>query len=227
MPKKVEWHDDWLSENYLNYESYTALRDAYNERFDETLSLSAVKNHMRLKLGIHKPRVNNRHYTEEQIEWLTEMLPKYGRNETCRMFNERFNETRTVRSMKSFTMMYGVKVEESVWKRHVTENVNKNRLKSIGTIRIDHGRPVIKLENGKWNYLNRTVYESEYGTLPKGYCVVHLDNDPTNCSAENLKAVPHKIMSMMAGGEMYSENPLITRTAITWCILADLLKDTM
>lgn len=220
MPRKVDWHDDWLLANYLNYESYSALVDAYNKKFSEHLSLAGMKNHMRLKLGVHKPRVNNRHYTDEQIEWLKENLPKYGRNDTCRMFNEKFNESRTVRAMKSFTAEYGVKVDEDVWKRHVTENVNKNKLKDVGTIRIDHGRKVVKLPNGKWDYQNRVTYEKHYGKIPKGHCIVHLDSNPLNCDIDNLIALPRTIVSMLAGSGMNSTEPMITMTAITWCRLA-------
>lgn len=224
MPRKVSWQDDWLSANYLHYESYTALTDAYNERFNESLSLAAVKNHMRLKLGIHKPRENCRHYTDEQIVWLTKNLPKYGRSETCRMFNERFNESRTVRAMKSFTTEYGVKVDESVWKKHVTENVNKNKLKDIGTVRIDHGRKMVKMSDGKWGYQNRVIYEARHGKIPKGYCIVHLDSDPLNCEAENLVCVPRAILSTLIGADLKSEHPSITKTALTWAELCNALK---
>lgn len=225
MPSRsVRWHDDWIRQNYLSYPSYEAMVRDYNRIFDDHVTKAGMNNHCRLKLGLKKPRMNCRHYTDEQIEWLKENLPKFGRNETCRMFNERFNESRTVRAMKSFTMMYGVKVNEEVWKAHVTYNVNKDKLKDVGTERIDHGRAVVKCEDGKWRYKNRIVYEQQNGRIPKGHCVVHLDNDPLNCKADNLMAVPHRIMSMMAGGDMYSEHPLITKTAIQWCVLADLLK---
>ena len=223
MGRWVKWHDDWIRQNYLSYPSYQAMADGYNEAFNENISLSTIKNHCCIKLGLKKPRVNNRHYTEEQIEWLKVNLPKYGRNETCRMFNERFNECRTVRAMKTFTAMYGVKVNEDVWKKHVTENVNKDKLKNLPSCGL--GGPNAQAPDGKWQYQNRVVYENEIGQIPKGHCVVHLDSNPLNCNASNLMAIPHKITSMMAGGNMYSEHPQITKTAITWCILADLLKD--
>lgn len=225
MPSRsVKWHDDWIRQNYLSYPSYQAMVEDYNRIFDDHVTKAGMNNHCRLKLGISKPRENCKHYTEEQVEWLKENLPKYGRNETCRMFNERFNETRSVRSMKSFTVMYGAKVDDAVWKRNLSHNLNKDRLREVGTERIDHNRVMVKCEDGKWRLKNRVVYEQQYGELPKGYCVMHLDSNPLNCEASNLIAVPHKIMSMMAGGNKCSTEPIITKTAIRWCELADLLK---
>lgn len=224
MPARhVDWHDDWIIANYLNYESYKDMVADYNKLFNDHVTRAGLKNHSLYKLGLHKPRVNNRHYTEEQIEWLTENLPKYGRKETCRMFNERFNESRSVRSMKSFTAMYGVKVDEQVWKGFATKNVNKNKLKEIGTERIDHGRPVVKVGGCDWRYKNRLVYEEAHGKIPKGCAVIHLDNDPLNCDISNLKAVPKDRLGALIAADMKSEIPQITEAGLLWLELGELL----
>lgn len=45
--------------------------------------------------------------------------------------------------------------------------------------------------------LHRLVYEEHYGSIPKGFCIHHLDNDKTNCNPENLmllsKSNHHKL----------------------------------
>lgn len=224
MPARhVDWHDDWIIANYLNYESYVAMVADYNKLFNDHVTKAGMNNHCRYKLGLHKPRQNCRHYTEEQIEWLTENLPKYGRNETCRMFNERFNENRSVRSMKSFTAMYGIKVDEQVWKSHVIENLNKDKIKAVGTERIDHGRPVMKVGGSDWRYKNRLVYEEAHGNIPKGYAVMHLDNDPMNCDISNLRAVPKARLGALIAADMKSEIPQITEAGLLWLELGELL----
>lgn len=225
MARKVEWHDDWLSANCMTYESYKKLTDDYNELFDEHLSKSAIKNHCHYKLGMEKPRQNIRHYTEEQREWLAENLPKYGRKEACRMFNEKFGETRTVRAMKSFASNYGTHVNEDVWKRMATENVNKNKLREVGSIRIDHGRPMVKVGGeARWQFLNRVTYEKEHGKIPQGYCIMHLDNNPMNCDIDNLVAVERSVLMTMTGANLKSEFPEVTKVAITWCRLKQALE---
>lgn len=224
MPRHVDWHDDWIIDNYLHYESYEKMVADYNKLFNDHVTKPGMNNHCRLKLGINKPRVNNRHYTQEQIEWLTENLPKLGRKDACIAFNERFNETRTVRAMKSFTMMYGVKVNEDVWKRHVAWNANHDKIKPIGTERIDHGRPVIKVGGCDWRYKNRLVYEAEYGEIPDGYCVVHLDNDPLNCDIGNLRLVKRDMLSAIIAADWKSDIPRITESAILWMELNELIR---
>lgn len=224
MPARhVDWHDDWIIANYLNYESYNDMVADYNILFNDHVTKAGMNNHCRYKLKLHKPRQNCRHYTDEQRAWLTENLPKYGRNETCRMFNERFNESRSVRSMKSFTAMYGVKVDEQVWKKHVVENANKNKLKEIGTERIDHGRPVVKVGGSDWRYKNRLVYEEAHGKIPKGCAIIHLDNDPLNCDIDNLKAVPKDRLGALIAADMKSEIPQITEAGLLWLELGELL----
>lgn len=223
MPRHVDWHDDWIIENYLHYESYEKMVTDYNRLFNDHVTKPGLSNHCRLKLGIHKPRVNNRHYTQEQIEWLTEHLPKLGRKETCRLFNETFNETRTVRAMKSFTNMYGVKVNEDVWKAHVAWNLNHDKIKPIGTERIDHGYPMIKVGNCDWRQKNRLVYEAEHGAIPKGYCVVHLDNNPLNCDINNLRIVRRDLLSAIIVADWKSDIPQITESSILWMELNELL----
>lgn len=209
----------------MTYESYQKLADDYNKLFGENITCQGIGNHCRYKLGLAKPRQKARHYTEEQIEWLKENLPKHGRKETCRMFNERFNETRTVRAMKTFSNYYGICIDREVWLQHVTENVNKNKLKQVGATHIHNGRPKIKVAMGeRWQYLNRVVYEQEHGAIPKDYCIVHLDNNPMNCDIDNLVAVPRSVLMTMTGANMKSEDPRITKVAITWCELKQALE---
>ena len=197
MPKRIQWHDEWLLENCMEYDSYQKLTEDYNKLFGESVTHHGLANHCRYKLSLAKPRKHNRHYTEEQIEWLKENLPKHGRKEACRLFNERFGENRTVRAMKTFSNYYGILIDREVWLQHVTENVNKNKLKQVGATHIH---------------------------IPKDYCIVHLDNNPMNCDLDNLVAVPRSILMTMVGGDMKSECPQITQSAILWCELKQALE---
>ena len=225
MSKRIQWHDEWLLKNCMEYGSYQKLTEDYNKLFGENVTHHGLANHCRYKLSLAKPRKHNRHYTEEQIEWLKENLPKHGRKEACRLFNERFGENRTVRAMKTFSNYYGILIDREVWLQHVTENVNKNKLKQVGATHIHNGRPKIKVAMGeRWQYLNRVVYEEAHGKIPKDYCIVHLDNNPMNCDLDNLVAVPRSILMTMVGGDMKSECPQITQSAILWCELKQALE---
>jgi hypothetical protein len=67
-----------------------------------------------------------------------------------------------------------------------------NRRDPIGTISV-HGRKGyppykrIKIGERKWMSYSRYVWEQANGPAPKGYRVVHLDNDQMNCDLSNLQ----------------------------------------
>ena len=226
--RAVDWNDKWIAENYLRYPSYKEMRVAYNEKFGTNVSIAAIKNHTHYKLGIEKPRENCRHYTEEQIEFLKENYPIYGCRKTLKMFNERFNETRTWSSMKNFGQQYGIQVKEDIATKNKLEKVraegSKRALRKKGDIREECGRLVMKMEDGRWEQIGRAMYKLNGKEVPKGYAVIHLDGNVNNYEIDNLLAVPPKYMGLLQKYGMRSTNAEITKTGVKWCELYDVLK---
>ena len=223
----MDWNDQWIADNYLRYPSYKELRNAYNEEFDTNVSVAGIKNHSRYKLGIKKPRETHRHYTAEQIEFLKENYPKYGCRKTLAMFNTKFNETRTYSSMKNFGANYGFLVDKSVATtnklRSVRAKGSKRALRETGDIRKESGRLVMKMSDGTWEQVGRAIWKQNYGEIPKGYSVIHLDGNVENYDISNLAAVPIKYVGLLQKYDMRSENAEITKTGVLWCQLYDAL----
>lgn len=219
----VQWNDDWIKENYDTYKSYSSLRDAYNQMFNVTVSLSAIKNHTHYKLGLIKTRQNCRHYTEEQIQWLKDHYAKLGCNETLRLFNLTFHENRTFHSMKNFGHEYGIQVESCVHTQNrlkygARREGSKRALRPIGATRTDCGRVVVKTEHG-WKASGKATWEQANGKVPNGYCITHLDGNTKNYDIKNLALVPIQYLGLLQQHDLRSEIPEITKIGIRWCDL--------
>lgn len=224
---RVQYHDEWIVENYLNYPSYGALADAHNQLFGTQMVACSMKNHCRVKLGIRKAE-RHRPFTHTQIEWLIENYPKLGVRKAHEMFNKHFNENRTLSSVRQFGTQHGICVDKNI----ATENKliygarrkgSKRALREIGSVRYADGRPVIKTKNG-WEIAARVIWEKHNGKIPKDYVIIHLDNNTNNYAIENLACVPLRHLTILLGNDMKSPNKDITKTALKWCELRDLIE---
>ena len=221
--KHIAWEDDWIFKHIASSGSYKELTHLYNETFHTNVSLSAIKNHCRFMLGIQKPRKNNRHYTNEQIQFLRENYEQMSNRELLVLFNEKFNETRTLSSMKNFGHLYNVQVDKDVRKKNRRDRLDqegsKRATRKSGDIRIECGRPVMKDNNGNWKTAARAVYEKINGPVPKGYAVTVLDGNVFNTDIKNLACIPWSYLGLLQRHNLRSEHPEITRTGIKWCEL--------
>lgn len=222
----IDWNDEWLKE-HIDLPSFSVLRDEYNKEFGTNVTLSAIKNHVHLKLGINKTRQTHRHYTDEQLEWLKENYSKLGCREACKQFNERFNESRTFSSMKNFGTNHNVRVDADVATKNklicgARKDGSKRELKPVGSTRLECGRLMIKTKEG-WKASGKAVWEEVNGKVPDGYTVTHLDGDTTNYSVDNLALVTIRQLGILSGCNLRSSNPEITKTAIIWSQLYDAL----
>ena len=60
--------------------------------------------------------------------------------------------------------------------------MRKFKLNFMGTVSIAYGP-----RNNNWKYLDRVVWEMEYGKIPFGNVILHKDGDLLNCKLENLR----------------------------------------
>jgi len=154
-----------------------------------------------------------RYYEQEEKDWLIENYPKLGVKETTRQFNELFNHNKNEIAIKRYcAYRLGLRVS-----REVTI-----ALKSapIGyKYRDCRGVWKIKTEDG-WIPLAHL-----YQNVPKGYIAFHLDGNQDNNEPDNIIVIPNGLQTTARNYDMVSENPIITKTALTWCELYKLLKD--
>ena len=227
MGRRIRWHDEWLREHAYDSHSYQVLANEYNKTFGTNVSKPGIKNHCRYALGIEKPRKACRHFTEEQLRFLSDHYEYMGNRELLELFNSTFNEHRTMHSIKNFGHSNGVKVDKDVRqanrRKWLEQDGSKRKTRNTGDIRIEVGRPVMKDDNGNWKSAAKVVWEKNNGSVPAGYAVIVLDGDMFNVDLKNLACVPWAYLGLLQKHNLRSEHPEITKTGIKWCELKTIL----
>ena len=226
---RVDWHDEWIEENLNRFSSYSALCDEYNRIFGTSVNYRSLKGHVKRVLGLDKTRQNYRKFTEEQREFLKENYSKYNNRELHRIFNEKFNETRTMRSIKQFGFYYGLQVDEDVKQTYRRANLDQESCpkatREAGAVRVECGRPLMKDQNGKWSTMAKVVWEKEHGPVPEGYIVTTLNNDPFDCRPENIVMISQHCHGYLSKFNLRSTDPEITKTGIMLGELIEAVKN--
>lgn len=226
--KRIDWQDNWLQEHVLNSESYLKLTEEYNKTFGTNIDWRVIKSHCNNKLGIHKERKAYRHYTEEQLKFLSERYEKMGNRELLELFNSTFHENRTMSSMKNFGVQYHMQVDKSVRqinrRKRLDKDTSKRKTRNAGDTRIESGRLVMKDKNGDWKSAIRVVWEKVHGPVPKGYVVTALDGNCFNFALDNLICVPKTYLGLLLKHDLRGNDPEITKTGIMLCELIEAMK---
>lgn len=66
-------------------------------------------------------------------------------------------------------------------------------------------------------FLHRKIYEDNYGPIPKGYHVHHIDNNPDNNSIENLQALPPKEHNRITQAEYWGNEEWAEKQRARFC----------
>lgn len=209
----IAYDDEWIINNWQGFRNWKKLCERYNQDHGTNIGYNTFKSHCNRELAI------NYHYSNEQIEWLKKNYPVFGRIKCTEEFNKKFDENRTVNSIKVVCVRMGLKVTEERRKVIPIENYG-TVVHEIGKIVTGtHGEPYVKTENG-WI----RVKNLNYGKIPDGYIIIHLDGNPRNCRRENLKAISRSISARMTKNNFWSKSPEITKTGVLCCTLDEILS---
>lgn len=98
--------------------------------------------------------------------------------ELTRMLNEKFRSKFTVGQVKKFKNAH-----------HISSGLKSCNV-PIGSERISKGYILVKIsEPNVWKEKHRVVFENVHGEIPKGYKIIFLDGDKSNCNIENLRLI--------------------------------------
>ena len=68
--------------------------------------------------------------------------------------------------------------------------------------------------NKTYIHKHQYIYEQKYGKIPKGYCVVFLDQDKRNFDINNLALVKRNILLQAANSGMLTKDKDLTKTGL-------------
>jgi phage protein len=180
-------------------------------------------------------------YTAEEKEFLKSFIPGHFSHEIQRAFEEKFGICLTYTQIKSFKDNNKIwsGIDTTFKKKHVPANKGKKMsaeqyAKCKGTMfKKGHGpqnyRPVgserinvdgyieIKVKDpGTWKLKHRVIWEEHNGEIPQGEIVIFRDNNPLNCTIDNLMLISkgENVRVNAMGGGCYTGQAKETAVAI-------------
>ena len=207
--------NNWIKEHYWDAQP-KELCEQFNRVF-EPRDQNTFRHHC-VKIGL------TRRYTAEQDTWIKANIDKYSRKELVAKFNDVFHQRRTEDVLKVHCNRdLGLRFSDN---RERYINAKRGERQPTGTlIRRKNRQWVVKTGVHQYEQAGRYYWEQEYGEIPKGFNIVHLDHDISNNKLDNLYMVSGKVNREMSKNKWWFKDPLLTLTAIKYCELHFLLKD--
>lgn len=76
----------------------------------------------------------------------------------------------------------------------------------------------------QWVAKHRYIWEQANGPIPKGYSIMFLDGDYTNCDLDNLICVPNGYLAAMNSRHWVTDDPELNKLKVKYCELTSLIN---
>ena len=159
-------------------------------------------------------------YTKEQNEWLIANRQNYTYEELTEMFNTKFNCNINWNALSHHLVDYLKIHKEEIGFKHLPINTKTTSVDNRVRVKINNAK---YCKNSNWKLLHHLVWEQHYGPIPKGYRIVFLDGDSTNCDINNLRCVSHSTQTKLTCRKWYGKNKL-TDVGIKCCELEEIIN---
>jgi len=221
------------------------------KEFGFTCTASQIKSVMsahKIHSGYKFDGKSNFIFNEEQIEWLTENRVGIQFSECAERFNEHFGTNFKASQIRGFCHAHhlpnGVDARfkkgnvshnkgkkgivfpgsEKGWFKkghqpHNTVPLNTEVITKDGYISVKIGEPNV------WELKHRVIWMKANGPIPKDCCIGFLDNNKQNLDLSNLVMIKRSEMSTLNHLHLRSEDPDVTRAAITLVKVKNRLKE--
>ena len=173
---------------------------------------------------------NARNYTKEEIDFITQNVNKYYVPKLVEMFNEKFNANITIYKLKNFKHRYNLHSnlpKNPLTGKEPTKRYNQTRKQWLDKVKNDIGYEMkrkdgtiyIKVNNkvgATNNYMTKAqyIYTKKYGEIPKGYVLMHKDNNKENNSIDNLTLIKKQDFTYLKASGLISKDNKIIETAL-------------
>ena len=162
-------------------------------------------------------------WTSEEDQWIAEHYSNIGMKATYEGLCKKFGQRHPWESFRTRIYDLHLNVTAERW-REACKNNGSHPNVPIGTIvKRSRGENWIKVAEGTKGWI--PLKQHLFGKQPEGYGIVHLDGNKSNDSIDNLAVINRKVSARMSRNKFWSENAIITETAIKCCELDSLLND--
>lgn len=221
------------------------LCDAVNQTFGTSFTYDQIKGYV-YRNGLKFIR-NVRHnilLTDEQAEYLAEVVPGRSSEEAAEMLNERFGLQITKYQVRGWKKNHKIPSGYDTRWRSGRPSWNKGKKglhgSNAGTFKKGHVSfnklpigSIAKRKSGSslsywfiktrddavpeqknWQMYHKYLWEQANGPVPEGYVVIFLDGDRDNCQLSNLQLVPRTIHGIASTQIGYSTDPDVNQAVL-------------
>jgi hypothetical protein len=184
-------------------------------------------------------------YTQEEVDYLTSIVPGRTYKEIAELFNKQFNLNLTTSQVNSFVGNRKLNTGRTgsfekgmkPWNKGLKGYMGRNKTTfkkgnkphnwvPAGSERITRdGYIEIKIKEGRfkknWRGKHIVIWEQHNGALPKGHVIIFGDRDNRNFDIKNLICVSRQQLLIMNNNSLIKKDAELTRTGV---IIADLHK---
>lgn len=200
---------EWLERNYPTMTDIHSLLDAHESEFGWRPTKTAVYVKAN-RLGIRKKPVSNhdgraertvRWSREPEMEtWMLEHDHGQRSDQLSHEFRERFGFGLCRSQITAFRSSHGTRTRAGHSGGRPRVPVGTERLSSDGYIIVKYREdPIVPTSKDNWKLKHVLVWEEHNGPLPDGHMVFFADGNKRNFDAENLVAVPRRLVGVMNG----------------------------
>lgn len=152
-------------------------------------------------------------YTNEIYNFLLENAEYYTIKQLVEMLKNNFDFEIDKKKLAQYCIKMGI-----AYKYEHPNKSHSNKPTPIGVIvrKTDGDMLKVKVEDHKWEYLQRKIYENYYNVkLPPSVYVIFLNQDKRDFNIKNLKAIPRRNSAIMSTRELFTYDEKATKTGIT------------
>lgn len=155
-------------------------------------------------------------YTDEHVAFLKEKAKIKGitNEQITEMFNKKFDQNRTINSIKYLKSKNGIILNNVKSKAHAGQNRRGSR--PIGDERVRKGYVEIKVKQPNvWDQKHRHIWENHHKRkLKHNEIVIFADKNNRNFDIDNLVMVHRKFLGQLNINGYISENPELTKVGL-------------
>lgn len=224
------------------------IAEEMHETFGITLNTKQISQYKR-NHGIHsgvptnKPGLNPKMFTDEQEDYLKNIVSGRMTDEIAALVNEKYNLQVTPAQISNWKARNGIasgvdacfKPGQKAWNKGIPfrsggrshETWFKTgqppiNWRPVGSerVNVDGYIEVKTTEPGNWELKHRVVYQEHFGEIPEGHAVVFNNRDRTDCRPENLLLVTRGQLAVLNKRGLLQGDAELNKTAV---LIADVI----
>lgn len=210
--------EQWLIDNAESYQGRTELTIAFDELFDEALTVNAIRRKLN-RLGLTNDKTI--HWTDEQNRWLIEHVNDESYTDLTVRFNDIFKTNVSSASLCAHCYRdLGIEKPNKGCNMYHDTSIFKP-----GEITKHTGRLRVKMEDGSYKPYARYIVEKSIGrSLKEDEIVIYLDGNRENVDLSNLRVVTRSEAVLISRNDWHGKGA-ITESAIEYAKLKIAIRD--